>query len=99
MKREGGQKSNTVIEPFREKSPSSGMVQRQQRSPREKSPSSGMVQRQQRSPRANQQEPDYQTKGLISILFYSQFHKTLPKSSLQMHGIPARFYEMGDGKK
>ena len=27
---------------------------------------------------------------------YSQFHKTLPKSSLQMHWISVRFYEMGD---
>ena len=27
---------------------------------------------------------------------YSQFHKTLPKSNLQMHGISIRFYEMGD---
>ena len=30
------------------------------------------------------------------ILIYSQFHKTLPKSSLQMHWISVRFYEMGD---
>ena len=27
---------------------------------------------------------------------HSQFQKTLPKSSLQMHWIPVRFYEMGD---
>ena len=27
---------------------------------------------------------------------YSEFHKTLPKSSLQMHWISVRFYEMGD---
>ena len=27
---------------------------------------------------------------------YSPFHKTLPKSCLQMHQISARFYEMGD---
>jgi len=27
---------------------------------------------------------------------YSQSHKTLPKSSLQMHWISVRFYEMGD---
>ena len=27
---------------------------------------------------------------------YSLFHKTLPKSILQMHGIPERFYEMVD---
>ena len=27
---------------------------------------------------------------------YCQFHKTLPKSSLQMHCISARFYEMVD---
>ena len=29
-------------------------------------------------------------------LKYSQFHKTLPKSSLQMQWFSARFYEMGD---
>ena len=31
-------------------------------------------------------------------MIYSQFHKTLPKSSLlvQMHWISVRFYEMGD---
>ena len=27
---------------------------------------------------------------------YSPFHKTLPRSSLQMHLISGRFYEMGD---
>ena len=27
---------------------------------------------------------------------YSQFQKTLPRSSLQMHWISLRFYEMGD---
>ena len=27
---------------------------------------------------------------------YCQFHKTLPTSSLQMHWILVRFYEMGD---
>jgi len=27
---------------------------------------------------------------------YSQFHKTLLRSSLQMHWISVRFYEMGD---
>ena len=27
---------------------------------------------------------------------YRQFHKTLPRSSLQMHLISVRFYEMGD---
>ena len=27
---------------------------------------------------------------------YSQFHKTLPKPSLQMHWISVRFYEKGD---
>ena len=29
-------------------------------------------------------------------LKYSQFHKTLPRSSLQIHWISERFYEMGD---
>ena len=29
-------------------------------------------------------------------LLYRQFHKTLPKSYLQMHLISVRFYEMGD---
>ena len=29
-------------------------------------------------------------------MYYSQFHKTLPKSSLPMHWISVRFYEMGD---
>ena len=28
-------------------------------------------------------------------LTYSTFHKTLPNSSLQMHWISVRFYEMG----
>ena len=37
---------------------------------------------------------DY-TSSLV-LLMYSQFHKTLPKSSLQMHRISVRFYEMGD---
>ena len=27
---------------------------------------------------------------------YIQYHKTLPKSSLQLHWISVRFYEMGD---
>ena len=27
---------------------------------------------------------------------YSPFHKTLPKTSLEMHWISVRFYEMGD---
>ena len=27
---------------------------------------------------------------------YSQFHKTLPKSRLQMQWISVKFYEMGD---
>ena len=30
---------------------------------------------------------------------YSRFHKTFLKSSLQMHWIKVRFYEMGDTKK
>ena len=29
---------------------------------------------------------------------YSPFHKTLPRSSVQMHWISVRFYEMGDRK-
>ena len=29
-------------------------------------------------------------------IIYSQFHKTLPNCSLQMHWIPVRFYEMDD---
>ena len=29
-------------------------------------------------------------------LKYSLFHKTLPRSCLQMHLISVRFYEMGD---
>ena len=34
---------------------------------------------------------------ILSLFFmYSQFHKTLLKSSLQMHWISVRFYEMGD---
>ena len=32
----------------------------------------------------------------VIILLYSPFHKTLPKSSLQMHWISVRFYEMRD---
>ena len=32
----------------------------------------------------------------FQLFFYSQFNKTLPKSSLQMHWISERFYEMGD---
>ena len=35
----------------------------------------------------------------FQLFFYSQFHKTLPKSSLQMHWISVRFYEMGDSRK
>ena len=30
---------------------------------------------------------------------YSPFHKTLPNTSLQMHWISLRFYEMGDRLK
>ena len=30
------------------------------------------------------------------ILRYSLFHKTLPRSSLQVHWFSVRFYEMGD---
>ena len=32
------------------------------------------------------------------ICIYSPFHKTLPKSSLKMHRISLRFYEIGDIK-
>ena len=32
----------------------------------------------------------------FTFLTYSQFHKTLPIASLQMHWISVRFYEMGD---
>ena len=31
-------------------------------------------------------------------LEYSRFHKTLPNSSLQMHGMFERFYEKGVSK-
>ena len=34
--------------------------------------------------------------GFCSSLNYSQFHKTLPNSSLQMHWTSVRFYKMGD---
>ena len=34
--------------------------------------------------------------GPFSSKIYSLFHKTLPKSSLLMHWISVRFYEMGD---
>ena len=34
--------------------------------------------------------------NLLSELIYSTFHKTLPRSSLQMQWISVRFYEMGD---
>ena len=33
---------------------------------------------------------------ILLFLNYSPFHKTLPKSSLQLHWISVRFYEMGD---
>ena len=32
----------------------------------------------------------------IISFWYSPFHKTLPRSSLQMHWVSVRFYEMGD---
>ena len=36
---------------------------------------------------------------ITKVLFrYSRFHKTLPRSSLQIHWISVRFYEMGDSK-
>ena len=36
------------------------------------------------------------TGTILLYIIYSQFHKTLPKSSLQMHWISVRFYGMGD---
>ena len=33
--------------------------------------------------------------GQLESFKYSLFHKTLPKSSLKMHWISVRFYEMG----
>ena len=33
---------------------------------------------------------------IYTYLSYGQFHKTLPKSSLQVHWISVRFYEMSD---
>ena len=33
---------------------------------------------------------------MLWLFIYSPFHKTLPKSSLRMHWISVRFYEMGD---
>ena len=35
----------------------------------------------------------------LYMLIYSQFHKTLPKSLLQMHWISVRFYEMCNIKR
>ena len=35
----------------------------------------------------------------VFLLNVSQFHKTFPKSSSQMHWISVRFYEMGDIRK
>ena len=32
----------------------------------------------------------------LNFFKYSPFHKTLPKSSLKMHWISVRFYEIGD---
>ena len=43
----------------------------------------------------------FQSKEMFptfEIVLYSQFHKTLPKSSLQMDWISVRFFEMGDSK-
>ena len=34
--------------------------------------------------------------GIEPDLLYSTFHKTLPRSNLEMHLISVRFYEMGD---
>ena len=35
---------------------------------------------------------------LVLVLIYSLFHKTIPRSSLQMHWISVRFYEICDTK-
>ena len=35
-------------------------------------------------------------KVILQLLYYSPFHKTLPKSNLQMRWISLSFYEMGD---
>ena len=35
----------------------------------------------------------------LTPFLYSPFHRTLPKSSLQIHWISARFYEMVDLQK
>ena len=37
---------------------------------------------------------DRMTQSCIYLFNYSLFHKTLPRSSIQMHSV--RFYEMGD---
>ena len=42
-------------------------------------------------------DKDLNSKHFLGKKFiYSQFHKTLPISSLQMHWISVEFYEMGD---
>jgi len=33
---------------------------------------------------------------LYRLAMDSPFHKTLPKTSLEMHRVSVRFYEMGD---
>ena len=35
------------------------------------------------------------TLNIRTVLVYSQFHKTLPRSSVQMYWISVRFYETG----
>ena len=34
--------------------------------------------------------------SLYQLCYYSPFHKTLQRSSIQMHWISVRFYESGD---
>ena len=41
-------------------------------------------------------ELSVELKILKYIFVYSPFHKTLPRTSSQMHWISVRFYEMGD---
>ena len=41
-------------------------------------------------------EKGQQTLNYYFLFVYRPFHKTLPKSSVQMHWISVRFYEMDD---
>ena len=38
----------------------------------------------------------YRKVNIFLCFNYSQFYKTLPQSSLRIHGLSVRFYEMGD---